>query len=84
MTPNSEMGGICLVKEHSMGPVGRETYPTGEFIQWMRFSRIVRASDSQCRSRNWPGFDPSILRHSEIWGAADEALLNIIQKKKKF
>ncbi len=37
---------------------------------------IVRASDSQCRSRNCPGFDPSILRHSGIWGAADEAVLN--------
>ncbi len=23
-----------------------------------------------------PGFDPSILRHSGIWGAADEAVLN--------
>ncbi len=28
------------------------------------YSRVVRASDSQCRSRNCPGFDPSILRHS--------------------
>ncbi len=32
----------------------------------MRSSRVVRASDSQCRSRNCPGFDPSILRHSGI------------------
>ncbi len=29
-----------------------------------------------------PGFDPSILRHSGIWGAADEAVLNIVHKKK--
>jgi hypothetical protein len=35
---------------------------------WMRSSRVVRASDSQCRSRNCPGFDPSILRHSESEG----------------
>ncbi len=28
------------------------------------YGRVVRASDSQCRSRNCPGFDPSILRHS--------------------
>jgi hypothetical protein len=27
-----------------------------------------------------PGFDPSILRHSRIWGAADEAVLNNIKK----
>ncbi len=25
---------------------------------------------------NSPGFDPGILRHSEILGAADEAVLN--------
>jgi hypothetical protein len=34
---------------------------------WKRSSRAVRASDC----RNCPGFDPSILRHSEIWGAAE-------------
>jgi hypothetical protein len=34
-------------------------------------------------SRNCPGFDPSILRHSGIWGAADETVLNIVHKKKK-
>ncbi len=41
---------------------------------------MVRASDSQCRSRNCPGF---ILRHSGIWRAADEVVLNIVHKKKK-
>jgi hypothetical protein len=30
---------------------------------------------------NIPGFDPSILRHSGIWGAADEAVLNNLHKK---
>ncbi len=44
----------------------------------MRSSRVVRASDRQFRSRNSPGFDPSILRHSGILGAADEGVLNII------
>ncbi len=51
--------------------------------EWMRPSQVVRASDSQCRSRNCPGFDLSILRHSGIWGAADEAVLNIVHKKIK-
>ncbi len=37
--------------------------------------RVVRASDSQCQSRNCPGFDPSIFRHSGLWVAADEAVL---------
>jgi hypothetical protein len=32
------------------------------------YSRVVRASDGQCRSRNCPGFDPSIIRHSGNWG----------------
>jgi hypothetical protein len=39
-------------------------------------------SDCQCRSRNSPGFDPSIFRHSGIWGAADEAVLNTVHRKK--
>ncbi len=34
-------------------------------------------------SRNCPGFDTSILRHGAIWGAADEAVLNIVHKKRK-
>ncbi len=42
----------------------------------MRSSLVVRASDCQCTSCNGPGFDPSIRRHSGIWGAADEAVLN--------
>ncbi len=33
--------------------------------------------------RNSPGFDPSILRHSGIWRAADEAVWNNVHKKKK-
>ncbi len=44
----------------------------------MRSSLVVRASDCQCTSCNGPGLDPSIRRHSGIWGAADEAVLNIV------
>ncbi len=43
----------------------------------MRFSRVVKASDS----RNCPGFDLSILRRSGIWGAANETVLNVVHKK---
>ncbi len=49
----------------------------------MRSSLVVRASDCQCTSCNGPGFAPSIRRHSGIWGAADEAVLNIVRKNKK-
>ncbi len=51
--------------------------------QHLGSSLVVRASDSQWCSRNCPGFDPSILRHSGIWGALDEAVLNIVHKKRK-
>ncbi len=49
----------------------------------MRSSLVVRASDCQCTSCNGPGFEPSIRRHSGIWGAADEAVLNIVRTKRK-
>jgi hypothetical protein len=35
------------------------------------------------RLANNPGLDPGILRHSGIWGAADKAEFNNVQKKKK-
>ncbi len=47
---------------------------------WMRCSRV---SDSQCRNRNCPGFDPSILQHSGIWRAADEAGLKKVDIKNR-
>jgi len=53
-------------------------------LKWIRPSRVVRASDCQCRSHNSPGFNPSILRHSGIWGAADKAALNKVLFKKVF
>ncbi len=43
----------------------------------MRSGRVVRVSGRQCRSRNCPGFDPSILQHGGIWWAADEEVLTI-------
>ncbi len=50
----------------------------------MRSSLVVRASDCQCTSCNGPGVGPSIRRHSGIWGAADETVLNKEWKKKFF
>jgi hypothetical protein len=47
----------------------------------MRSSLVFRAPDCQCASCIGPGFDPSIRRHSGIWGAADEAVLNLVRKK---
>jgi hypothetical protein len=49
----------------------------------MKSSRVVRASGCQCLSCVSPGFDPNILRHSGIWGAAAEAVLNNVHRKRK-
>ncbi len=50
---------------------------------WMRSTVVdlLKRLTSQCGSRNCPGLDPSIVRHSGILGAAVEAVLNEIQKK---
>ncbi len=56
---------------------------TSRFTDMMRSSLAVRASGCQCTSCNGPGFDPSIRRHSGIWGAADETVLNKVWKKWK-
>ncbi len=51
-------------------------------VQWMRSTLVDRASDCQYRSCNSRGFDPSIRRHSGIWRAADEAVLDKVHRKK--
>ncbi len=47
----------------------------------MRPSWVVTTFDSQCRSRNSPGFDHSVLQHSGFWRAAGETVLNKVMKK---
>ncbi len=47
----------------------------------MRTNRVVRVSESLCQSRNCPGFDPGILRHSGVLWAADETVLNKVRLK---
>jgi hypothetical protein len=42
---------------------------------------MLKMSECQYQSRNSPGFDPTILRHSGIWGAADVAVLNKVHLK---
>ncbi len=49
----------------------------------MRSRLGVRASDCQCTSCNGPGFDPSIRRHSGIWGAADKQCWIMYEQKEK-
>ncbi len=46
------------------------------FLFGMRSRQVVRAANCQCPSRNSLEFNLSILRHSGILGAADEAVLN--------
>ncbi len=49
----------------------------------MRSSRVVRArlTANAVLVATVLGFDPSIFWHSGVWGAADEAVLNIVHKK---
>jgi hypothetical protein len=65
-----------------------EHLPSSAFLlshyRWIRSSLVVRVSDCQCTSCNGPGFDSSIRRHSGIWGAAYETVLNTVQKNKKY
>ncbi len=72
---------MCAVGADEIDKNSQEEPDKINVCQWMRSSRVARASDSQYRSRDCPGFDPSILRHSEIWGEADEAVLNKVLKK---
>jgi hypothetical protein len=51
--------------------------------EWMRSSRVVRASDIQCRSRNCPGFDPSILRSDTVESEGRQMKQYLISDKKK-
>jgi hypothetical protein len=51
------------------------------FVLRMRFSLRVKASGCQCNSCNGPGFDPSLRRHSGIWGAADLLVMNTVRKR---
>ncbi len=72
---------------------GREWMISGR--DWMKSGQVVGeiypsvyclehlAINANCQRRNSSGFDHSILRHSGIWGAADEAVLNNVHKKKK-
>jgi hypothetical protein len=46
------------------------------------YSRVVPASDCQCKYCP-RGFNASILRHSEIWREADEAVSNEVLRKKQ-
>ncbi len=52
------------------------------YIEWITFI-VDLVEFPPFENINCPGSDPSILRHRGIWGAADEAVLNNVHKKKK-
>jgi len=55
---------------------------------WMRSSGVVRVSDSQCRGRNCPGFDPSIPASSDTvqseWRQMKHCWISYIKRKKQY
>jgi hypothetical protein len=48
---------------------------------WMKSSRVVRASESQCRSRNCLGSIPASSDTEKSEGRQMKAVLNIVHKK---
>ncbi len=78
-----DLSANILLQENMWSDPGIYNFRMRSSLFRNRFSLVVRASDCQCTSRNGPGFDPSIRRHSGIWGAADEAVSNIVKKIKK-
>ncbi len=56
--PQSSTMRYCILK------ACRLQIHSSTYLQYIRSSQVVRASDSQCR--NSPGFGSSILRHSGI------------------
>ncbi len=74
MNPNAE-GGSCGVSANEYSCTQGAQINFGDLNPYLTYGRVVRESDRQCLSRYLTGVDPSILRHSEIWVAADEAVL---------
>jgi hypothetical protein len=80
--PQSQFPHSCVCERFLYSQDKSQIFLKGIFFFFSFYFRwVVRASDSQCRSRNCSGFDLRILRVSGIWGAADEAVLNIVYKK---
>ncbi len=50
---------------------------------WTGVDRNIRSICAEQPTEEKSKFDPSILRHSGFWGAADEAVLNTVHRKKK-
>ncbi len=66
--------------------VGKKKQVTGSFLSSLEIAVISlewKASGPRHKTLYGSGFDPSIRRHSAIWGAADEAVLNIVRKTKQ-
>ncbi len=45
-------------------------------------NNVKNVNSINAQSQSSSGFDPNILRYSGIWGAADEAVLNNVHKRK--
>ncbi len=47
----------------------------------MGLSRVISGSDCKCKRFTSPEFNSSIVRNSELWVAADEVVLKVVNKK---
>ncbi len=54
---------------------GRDSLKNSRFRKQLVLLQMPKLQQS------WPGFEPSILRHSGIWGVADDAVLKLAHTK---
>ncbi len=66
MSPNAGGGGGCGVSANEDSFTQGAQINFGDLTPYLTYGRVVRESERQCLSRYFPGFDPSILRHSGI------------------
>jgi hypothetical protein len=69
---NQRLGGNWF-KKKTRSKKSRDTVPLNITCGWDQAEWLERLHDSQCRSRNYPGFDPSILRNlrGARWNSAE-------------
>ncbi len=72
----------CVICRPSASTVSEDAVIEPRTVATTALERLI-AMALQCRSHNCTGLNSSILRHSWIWGAAEEAVLNKLLKNPK-
>jgi hypothetical protein len=70
-----------LRRLHPNVSIEKEAKPCQKMWNWMGLSRVISGSDCKCKRFTSPEFNSSIVRNSELWVAADEVVLKVVNKK---